>query len=339
MKKRSKKLEEQVIVITGASSGIGLVTAKLAASRGARVVLAARNQRDLDLAVREIEARGGEALAVQTDVADLSQVERLAARAIERFGGFDTWVNNAAVAIYGRLWDLPLVDAHRQMDVNFWGTTYGSMVALHHLRTKSDGGIINVTSALADRAIPLQGIYCAAKHAIKGLTDTLRMEIEEAQLPIAVTQVKPGSIDTPFFEKARTFLDHEPQPVPPVYAPELVAKVIVACCEAPRRDVIVSAMGKVISTAGELAPTLTDRYMERNTTEKAQASDIPVRPGRRDNLYAPVLQDGGAHGRNWGGRTKRTSLYTWAAMHTGAALLGALALVAAPVLAMQLLRR
>jgi NAD(P)-dependent dehydrogenase (short-subunit alcohol dehydrogenase family) len=215
-------LDEQVMVITGASSGIGLVTAKQAAERGARVVVAARNSRDLQSAVEDIRRRGGRALHVVADVADPEQVNRIGEAAVQEFGRIDTWVNNAAVSMYGRITDLSIADMRRQMDVNYWGQVYGSLAAVRHLRTRG-GALINVGSAVCDRAIPLQGNYCAAKHALKAFTDALRMELEEQGVPISVTLVKPASIDTPFFEKAKTYLGVEPQPVPPVYAPEVVS--------------------------------------------------------------------------------------------------------------------
>ena len=225
MKLTLKPLDEQVMVITGASSGIGLVTAKHAAQRGACVVLAARNQHDLRDATEEIRQSGGRAVYAVADVADESQVDTIAATAMRQFGRIDTWVNNAAVSMYGRIMDVSTDDLRRQMDVNYWGQVYGSRTAVQHLR-RSGGALINVGSALSDRAIPLQGGYCAAKHALKAFTDALRMELEAEGLPIAVTLVKPASIDTPFFEKARTYLGVEPQPVPPVYAPEVVSDVI-----------------------------------------------------------------------------------------------------------------
>ena len=221
--------------------------------------------------------------------------------------------------------------------VNSTSTTgarlYGSRVAVTHLR--HDGGaLINVASALADRAIPLQGNYCAAKHALKAFTESLRMELEAEGAPISVTLVKPSSIDTPFFEKARTLLGVEPQPVPPVYAPELVANAILRAAERPVRDVIVGGSGKLLSVSS-LVPRLADKYMER-TLFQSQQTAIPV-DGRPDNLYLPVGHDGGERGRNWSGRTKRTSAYTSAVLNPGRAALIATAIGA--VGAAVLLRR
>jgi hypothetical protein len=204
----------------------------------------------------------------------------------------------------------------RQFDVNYWGTVYGSRAAIPRLRERG-GALINVASALADRAIPLQGNYCAAKHAMKAFTDALRMELEDEGVPVSITLVKPGSMDTPFFEKAKTLLGVEPQPVPPVYAPEIAAETILHCAEHPVRDIIVGGMGKMLGVAN-LAPRIADKYMER-TQFNSQITDQPLADGRRDNLYAPVEFDGGERGRTWKGRTKSTSLYTWAARHPGLA--------------------
>lgn len=308
-----RPLSEQVVVITGASSGIGLVTARAAAREGARVVLAARNEQDLRHAVDAIRAVGGRAAYQVADVADHDQVALVAETAVREFGQIDTWVNNAAVAIYGRLMEVELADMRRQFDVIYWGQVYGSRIAVNHLRSRG-GALINVASALADRAIPLQGNYCAAKHALKAFTDSLRMELEEEGAGISVTLVKPGSIDTPLFDKSKTYLGVEPQPVPPVYAPEAVSDAILHCAQHPTRDIIVGGMGKMLSVANDF-PQLADKYMEK-TTFDSQKTDTPV-GDRPNNLYHPVAHDGGERSSNWSGRTRSTSLYTRAALNPG----------------------
>jgi hypothetical protein len=217
--------------------------------------------------------------------------------------------------MYGRITELAIDDMRRQMDVNYWGQVYGSITAVRHLRARG-GALINVGSALCDRAIPLQANYCAAKHALKGFTDALRMELEEEGVPIAVTLVKPASIDTPFFEKARTYLGVEPQPVPPVYAPQVVAEVILEAAQRPIRELIAGGSGAKLSAA-RFAPRLADLYMERWTFD-SQQTDQPVN-GRPDNLFQPVAEDGGERGRNWTGHTRESSLYTRAFLFPKAA--------------------
>jgi NAD(P)-dependent dehydrogenase (short-subunit alcohol dehydrogenase family) len=327
-------LREQVIVITGASSGIGLVTARQAAQGGARVVLVARNGNDLERAVEHIRRQGGRAIHVVADVADSGQVERVAEAAVAEFGRFDTWVNNAAASMYGRIMDLSTEDMRRQMDVNYWGQVYGSRVAVRHMRNHG-GALVNVASALADRAIPLQGNYCAAKHALKAFTDALRMELEEEGVPISVTLVKPASVDTPFFEKARTYLGVEAQPVPPVYAPEVVSDVILHAAQHPLRELIAGGSGAKLSAA-RFAPRLADLYMERWTFD-SQRTDVPTN-GRADNLHHPVTDDGGERGRNWAGHTRRRSVYTKAALHPARAV-GVAGLVAGVAVAYALARK
>ncbi|MGH7665030.1 MAG: SDR family oxidoreductase [Gemmatimonadaceae bacterium] len=320
MKPSLRPIDEQVIVITGASSGIGLATARLAAARGACVVLAARNGRDLERAVESIRRDGGRAVHIVADVAEEQAAERIADAATREFGRIDSWVNNAAVAMYGRVTELPVDDMRRQMDVNFWGQVYGGRAAVRHMRGRG-GALINVASAVAERAIPLQGIYCAAKHALKAFTDTLRMELEEEGVPISVSLVKPGSIDTPFFQKARSYIGVEPQPVPPVYAPEVVARTVLECAVRPVRDIIVGGMGMVLSAAETISPRGTDIYMER-TTFNSQKTEIPLASGRRDNLYEHVEHDGGERGR-YQGHVMRSSMYTEIALHPRAATLAA----------------
>ena len=220
-----KPVEVQVIVITGATSGIGLVTARMAAKRGARLVLASRSEAALQKLAEEIKEANGEATYVVADVGDEADVLKIAATARERFGGFDTWVNNAGVSIYGKFEEVPLADQRRLFETNYWGVVYGSLAAVKQLRQRG-GALINIGSALSDRAIPLQGAYCASKHAVKGFTDALRMELEHDGAPISVTLIKPAAIDTPYTEHAKNYLPVEPQNPPPVYAPDVVAEAI-----------------------------------------------------------------------------------------------------------------
>ena len=323
MKYQLLPLSEQVMVITGASSGIGLVAAKRAAQRGARVVLAARNENDLRSACDEIRRDGGRAIYVVADVSSHDDVKKIGEAAINAFGRIDTWVNNAAVSMYGKTFEIPIEDMRRQMDVNFWGEVYGSREAVRHLRTRG-GALINVASGLADRAIPLQGIYCAAKHAIKAFTDSLRMELEKDGIPVSVSLVKPASIDTPFFEKAKTYIGVEPQPIPPVYAPEVAADVILRCAEKPTREVFAGGAAELIKLA-RLAPRVADLYMEKMLF-KQQRTEEAASPERPANLYHHVTHDGGERGRTWKGRTKETSALTWAEMRPVAAVAGLAAL-------------
>jgi short-subunit dehydrogenase len=311
MKVKLKKLRDQVIVITGASSGIGLVTARLAAKRGARVVLNARNEEALRRVENEITRAGGEAIAVAGDVGEFEDVRRIAAEAVEHFGGFDTWVNNAAVSIYGRLLDQPLEDQQRLFQTNYWGVVNGSVVATEHLRRRG-GALINVGSVLSDRAIPIQGSYCASKHAVKGYTDALRMELEKDGVPISVTLIKPSSIDTPYRQHAKNLMAVEPLQPPPVYAPETVAEAILHCAEHSVREVYVGAAGKTLAVSAHHAPGLTDKVMEALFFD-LQQSDEPKPATRSDSLYDPSA-DGKERG-GYPGYVAESSMYTAAKLH------------------------
>ncbi len=313
-----KKLSEQVVVITGASSGIGLATAKMAAERGAKVVLAARDEEGLRSAVEEIRAAGGEAVHVVADVGDFDAVHEIANTAVETWGGFDTWVNNAGVSIYGRVLEVPIEDARRLFDTNYWGVVNGSLVALPHLRRRG-GALINIGSIVSDIAVPLQGHYSASKHAVKGYTDALRVELEEEGAPVSVTLVKPAAIDTPYPRHARNYMEHEPTLPPPVYAPEEVARTILACAEKPVRDVVVGGGGRAMTAMGNLSPGLSDRYMEAAMFDM-QKEDRPSHSGRPDALYRPMHGSGRERG-DYRGHVMGSSLYTRAALHPGMALL------------------
>ena len=316
-----KKLSDQVIVITGASSGIGLVTARLAAKRGARVVLNARNEEALRQVTTEINAQGGEAIHVVGDVGQFDDVQKIADEATRRFGGFDTWVNNAGVSIYGPILDQALADQRRLFETNYWGVVHGSIVACEQLR-KHGGALINVGSVLSDVAIPIQGTYCATKHAVKGYTDALRLELQEEGAPISVTLIKPSAIDTPYTHHAKNLMQVEPQNPPPVYAPELVAEAILHCAEHPERDLYVGGGGKLLAEAGQLAPRLTDKVLEAMMFD-VQKSDRQKPNGRQDSLYAPA-EDGQERG-NYSGHVAESSVYTKAAKHpliTGSVIAG-----------------
>ncbi len=307
-----KSLDQQRIVITGASSGIGLTTARMAAERGAKVVLASRDKKDLKSAVKQIEKDGGEAVYVVADVADADDLESVAEKAVREFGGFDTWINNAGVSIYGRLEKTPLDDAHRLFETNYWGVVNGSLAALPHLR-RYGGALINVGSVLSDRAIPLQGHYSASKHAVKGFTDALRMELEEDDAPVSVTLIKPSSIDTPYVDHARNLMDVEPTVPAPVYSPRVVARAILRCAEHPTRDITVGAGGRMLAAMGTIAPRLTDRYMEATMFDQ-QKKDEPRDRKRKDSLYKPRKGDAAERG-SYDGHVARTSAYTQAKLH------------------------
>ncbi len=320
MSVKLKPLGEQVVVITGASSGIGLATARSAARRGAKVVICSRNEAELKDAVREIESRDGQARYVVADVSRQEDVERLAQQAVESFGGIDTWVNNAGVSFYGRIAEVPIEDMRRLLDVNFWGVVYGSRAALPYLRL-TGGALINMGSVVSDRAIPLQGIYSASKHAVKGFTDALRMELEEEGAPVSVTLIKPSPIDTPYFEHARNYMEVEPKPPAPVYAPEVVAGAILQAAEQPVRDVTVGGGGRLLSAMGAALPKLTDAYMRRSMF-RAQRSRTPAEGERSDNLFSPPPVEGMERGR-YAGRVRRSSLYTTTALSPVRALVAA----------------
>jgi NAD(P)-dependent dehydrogenase (short-subunit alcohol dehydrogenase family) len=309
------------MVITGASSGIGLVTARMAAREGAKLVLAARSDDELQKLATEIRDSGGEAIHVVADVGNPEDVRRIAATARERFGGFDTWVNNAGVSIYGRMEEVDIEDHRRLFETNFWGTVYGSLTAAEHLR-KRGGALINIGSTLSDRALPIQGMYSASKHAVKGFTDALRMELEEEGAPISVTLIKPGAINTPYKDHAKNYLPTEPQNPPPVYAPEVVAELILHCAQHPVRDAFAGGGGKATSLSGTVAPRLTDKVMEW-TMVSGQHGDEPARPIEQNSLRKPShdLRERG----NYDGHVAESSLYTKASLHpviTGAIAAG-----------------
>jgi short-subunit dehydrogenase len=291
-----KKLADQVVVITGASSGIGLATAELAAKKGAKVVLAARSDETLDAVVGRITAAGGRALAVPCDVTDRAQVDRLAAAAVERFGRIDTWVNNAGLGLWGRLDETPEADARKLFDVNFWGLVNGSLAALPHLK-KQGGALINIGSEVSDASAPLMGIYVATKHAVKGYTDVLRVEIEEVdKAPVSVTLIQPGATDTPFPQHARNVTDREAKLPNPQDDPEHVAKAILDAAETPTREKKVSTSASLNAILAKVAGGVAD-VLSGGRKADLQADGPPRNPqGALDR----ASEDTGVAGRTRG---------------------------------------
>ena len=319
MRVRHKPLADQVIVITGASSGIGLATARTAASLGARVMLASRNEAALADICHDIQERGGEARHVVADVSSRQDLETLAAETIRAYGSFDTWVNNAGFTIFGRIEDVPDADHRRLFDVNFWGVVNGSLVAAQHFKAHG-GALINLGSVASDIAIPLQGIYAASKHAIKGFTDAFRMELESECAPISVTLIKPASIDTPITAHAGNYMGHAAQLPPPVYHPQDVANAIVRAAEHGDRDVYIGGGGKLMSSLNKRVPSVMDK-VGANFMPQAQIARGPV-----------VDPEGALYNPGQGGQVRGSSphhvmrsLYTPASTHTamsGALLVG-----------------
>jgi NAD(P)-dependent dehydrogenase (short-subunit alcohol dehydrogenase family) len=317
MKPKLKPLREQMVVLTGASSGIGLATARLAAEKGADVFLVSRDEEDLAAAARDIRSRGGRASHYVADVADEGAMRRLAQRVVSEFGRIDTWVNNAGVSVYGRIEEVGLEDARRLFETNYWGVVNGSLAALPHLRS-GGGALSNVGSILSDTGYPLQGHYAASKHAVKGFTDSLRLEVEESGAPVSITLIQPAAIDTPYPEHAKSYLGVEPKHLPPVYAPEVVAAAILRCAEKPERNVLVGGSGKVFAASEKYAPRIFD-LMKEATAFEGQRSGIPARG--EDTLHQPRPGDGRVYG-NYPGRVLRSSAYTAARLHRGRTLLG-----------------
>ena len=263
MPRTLKPLEEQTIVITGASSGIGLVAARMAAKAGATVVAAARNEATLKDLVEEIRAAGGRAAYAVCDVGSEEDIARVVDVAQAEFGGFDTWVNNAGISIFGRLWDVPMGDWHRMFQTVYWGTVYGSLAAVRHFRDANKAGaIINVGSFFGDKAPAVQSSYSSAKFAVHGFTGSLRQELEHEGLPISVSLIHPGRIDTPYNEHAGNYMPMQPVHRGMIYPPEAVAEAILWCAAHRKRDMFVGSQAKLAAVMGMVAPRLTDRIME-----------------------------------------------------------------------------
>jgi NAD(P)-dependent dehydrogenase (short-subunit alcohol dehydrogenase family) len=304
---KKKPLAEQVVVITGASTGLGRAIARRAAARGARVVVAARNAEALDQAVEEVEAAGSEGLAVPTDVADLEQVRRLVARAVAHFGRIDTFVANAIVTVYAEVDRLEPQELRRVLDVNFYGVVHGFWAALPVLR-ESRGTFLHVGSALAYRGIPLQAAYCASKAACRTLLESARVELQKAGDDVAVSVVLPGAINTPQFDHARQKMGYQPQPVPPIYDPEPFAEAVLHCCEHPVRELPIGWGAQKLLWGQKLSPRAGD-WMLRRMGWKSQHTEDPKPLGSPDNLFETLPGDPGARGR-FSNRSRTSTAWT-----------------------------
>ena len=308
-----KKLKDQVIVITGASSGVGLVTARMAASQGAKVVVAARNEAALQELTAELQKKGQSAVWVTADVGNEEDINRIAETAIKKFGHFDTWVNNAGVSIYGNAMDVSIEDMQRMFKTNFWGVVYGTRVAVNHFKERGvPGALINVGSLFGDRGTVIQSTYAASKFAVHGWTDSIRMELEKEKAPVSVTLIHPGRMDTPYNEHAKSYLEKQPAHRAMTYPPEAAAESILYAAENPTRDMFIGSQAKLLSVMGHLFPRMMDKVMEV-IMYPTQHADRPSNPPQKNALYHAGY---GMHTRGTNVGWKRSkSLYVKASKH------------------------
>jgi NAD(P)-dependent dehydrogenase (short-subunit alcohol dehydrogenase family) len=284
-----------VVAITGASSGVGRATAQAFARRGAVVGLIARGADALAATAEEVESLGGRPLVLECDVADPQALEASAAT-LEQHGPIDVWVNNAMASVFAPTWEITAEEFRRVTEVTYLGVVYGTLCALSRMRRRDCGVIVQVGSALAYRGIPLQSPYCACKHAIQGFTESLRCELMHDRSGVGVTMVQLPALNTPQFDTVRTRLPRHPQPVPPIYEPELAARAILAAARQPaRREWWVGASTALTMLGNAVAPGVADRYLAR-TGFDSQQTDEPVPPGRPDNLFAPLPGERSANG-------------------------------------------
>jgi NAD(P)-dependent dehydrogenase (short-subunit alcohol dehydrogenase family) len=322
---------DEIIVITGATAGVGRATAHAFARAGARIALLGRGERGLAGVKREVEARHAEALAIRTDVGDWAQVYAAARQVQETWGRIDIWVNNAMLTVFGPISALSPDDLRRVTDVTFLGAAYGTMAALEVMRPRNSGVIVQVGSALAYRAIPLQAAYCAGKHALRGFTDSLRCELLHERSDVHVTSVHLSAFNTPQFDWARNLTGRRAQPVPPIFQPELAAEAIVWAARHRRREVFVGWPALKAVVANKIAPGLLDRYLAKSGYS-GQLTDDPRPPDACENLHHPCDTDPGAHGR-FDARASKRSVHWFLTSHRGAAVAVGIAAALAAVYA------
>lgn len=311
MKLRLKPLAEQVVVILGAASGIGREAALRCAASGAKVVVAARNGPGLDSLVAEITDSGGQALAVTCDISDFAQVEQVGAAAVAAFGRIDTWVNVAAISVYATFEQVTLEEFRRILDVNLMGYVHGAKVALPHLRQAGGGALIVISSVEGLVSLPLHSAYATSKHAIEGLVDALRRELMAEGVPISITSIKPASINTPFFNNARSKIGMRPKGAPPIYEPGVVADCILYAATHPVRDLYAGGAGKALALNQIVAPSLMDMFLARAGIP-LQRTDEPADDD--DALTMPRIEEDRIQG-DFSDEARRFSLYTWLETH------------------------
>jgi short-subunit dehydrogenase len=307
-----------VVVITGASAGVGRSATRLFAASGADIGLIARGRDGLEAAREEVEQRGRRACVAVADVASADAVEAAAAEIERALGPITVWINNAMASVFSPVKDLQPEEIKRVTDVTYLGAVYGTLAALRRMRPRDHGTIVQVGSTLAYRAIPIQAAYCAAKHALRGFTDALRCELLHEHSHVHLAMVHLPALDTPQFDWVMSRLPGLPQPVPPIFEPELAARAIFWAARHRRRELHVGGSVASVIWANKLAPAVLDRYLAR-TAYDGQHSTEPADPARATNLWAPVPGDHGAHGR-FGARTKRYSVQFWATTHRPAML-------------------
>lgn len=303
----------EVVMITGASAGIGRATAQAFAKRGAHIGLLARDRERLEAARKEAEGLGGRAIVLVTDVADENAVDDAAEKLEKKFGPIDIWVNNAMASVFSPVMEMKPEEYRRVTEVTYLGYVWGTLAALRRMRPRNHGTIVQVGSALAYRGIPLQSAYCAAKFAIRGFCDSLRTELIHDKVDIHVCIVEMPAVNTPQFSWVCSRLPKKAQPVPPIFQPEVAADAIVYAATSKRREIYVGGATVKAIVGNKIAPSFVDKLLAR-TCYKKQQTDEPENPGRPNNLFKPVSADVGAHG-SFDNQARKFSLELWLDKH------------------------
>lgn len=329
-----KRLLDRVAVVTGASSGVGRAVVRALAREGAHVGLIARDQDALEVAAAEVRELGSDALVLPLDVSDADAVQSAGRQVVATWGRIDVWVNDAMISVFGRVSDITPEEFRRVMEVNYLGYVHGTLTALSHMRTAAGGTIIQIGSALSYRSIPLQSAYCASKAAIRGFTDSLRCELLHDQSPVSLSLVHLPAVNTPQFEVVRNRLGDHPQPVPPIYQPEVIGRAVIDAVSEPRREIWIGWSTVKAIVGQRLFPGLLDKYLANKAWDSQTTTELPVgHPAHhlRDNIDSPLVGDQGAHGP-FDDRARSYSSQRWVRRHlvlliAVSAMLGVIALI------------